>query len=535
MSASAAARPATGRGRRAAPRARTPERLRRAYGPVRTPERPAPSLTQRQAASRDRRRLDDRGRRLAEDGEAVDDLLEVHDVAHVRGHDVAVVAGHPAALHHLGRLHGELGDVLKLARRRPDPDHDAEHETQGPRVDLGAVAGDHAVALEPLHAFGDGGRRQADAPPQFREGQPGVGLELGQQAPVGRVDRRTVGDSSRTPCIRSHVTHATSDRPYTRAPAGRMLWSMTWTERLPPHVFFVVSAVFHYLGPAFAVLLFARVDVLGVAWLRIGSAALVFALWRRPWRALARLDRAGGRLLAGWGAVLALMNASFYLAIERLPLATVAAIEFVPVVALAALGARTPRNLAALALAVPGVYLLTGVRLEGAPLGVALAVANAVLFAAYIVLAHRVAHRPGLTGIDGLAASMLVAAVVVTPLGGWEVLPALTDPVALLAGIGVGLCSSVIPYVSDQLAMRRLPRATYALMVSLLPATATVIGIAVLAQVPSWVELAGVVLVIAGVAIHRQAPEPQPQSARAEPAERPAPASALAAAAGRHS
>jgi inner membrane transporter RhtA len=130
---------------------------------------------------------------------------------------------------------------------------------------------------------------------------------------------------------------------------------------------------------------------------------------------------------------------------------------------------------------------------------------------------------------------MLVAAVVVTPLGGWEVLPALTDPVALLAGIGVGLCSSVIPYVSDQLAMRRLPRATYALMVSLLPATATVIGIAVLAQVPSWVEVAGVGLVIAGVAIHRQASEPQPQSAPAEPAERRARASALASAAGRHS
>ena len=57
--------------------------------------------------------------------------------------------------------------------------------------------------------------------------------------------------------------------------------------RVPPHAYFVVSAVFHYLGPAFAVLLFARVDVLGVAWLRIAAAAVVFALWRRPWRALA--------------------------------------------------------------------------------------------------------------------------------------------------------------------------------------------------------------------------------------------------------
>ncbi len=307
------------------------------------------------------------------------------------------------------------------------------------------------------------------------------------------------------------------------------------SERVPPHLYFVVSAVFHYLGPAFAVLLFARVDVLGVAWLRIVSAALVFALWRRPWRTFAGLDRSGRRLLIGWGAVLALMNACFYVAIDRLPLGTVAAIEFLPVIALAALGARSTRNLAALALAVPGVYLLTGVQFEGEPLGVALAFANALLFAIYIVLAHRVARHEAISGIDGLAASMLIAAVVVTPMGGWEVLPALGDPVALLAGVGVGICSSVIPYVSDQLAMRRLPRATYALMVSLLPATATVIGVAVLAQIPSLAELAGVGLVIAGVAIHRAPPEPPLRNARAAPAAPSAPASARGAAAARHS
>ena len=287
-------------------------------------------------------------------------------------------------------------------------------------------------------------------------------------------------------------------------------------EEAPPHLYFVVSAVFHYLGPAFAVLLFARVDVLGVAWLRIASAALVFAAWRRPWRAVARLDRDARLLLVAWGAVLAVMNACFYLSIDRLPLGTVAAIEFVPVVALAALGARTLRNGLALMLAVPGVYLLTDVQLAGEPLGVVLAFVNAVLFALYIVLAHRVArHGRGLSGIDGLGISMLVAAIVVTPLGGWKVIGALTDPVALLAGIGVGISSSVIPYVTDQLAMRRLPRATYALMVSLLPATATVIGIVVLAQFPTWVEVAGVALVVAGVALHRERPgeggDPDPQ------------------------
>ena len=306
-------------------------------------------------------------------------------------------------------------------------------------------------------------------------------------------------------------------------------------DRVPPHLYFVVSAVFHYLGPAFAVLLFARVDVLGVAWLRIASAALVFALWRRPWRAFSALDRSGRRLLAAWGAVLAVMNACFYVAIDRLPLGTVAAIEFLPVIALAALGMRSQRNVVALAMAVSGVYLLTGVHLEGEPLGIALAFANAILFAAYIVLAHRVSRYPELSGIDGLAASMLIACVVITPIGGRQVIPALTDPVALLAGIGVGICSSVIPYVSDQLAMRRLPRATYALMVSLLPAAATVIGVVVLTQIPSTKELTGVALVIAGVALHRESPERSPRTARSERAAPSGPASARAGAAGRHS
>ena len=274
---------------------------------------------------------------------------------------------------------------------------------------------------------------------------------------------------------------------------------------MPPSAYFVGSAVFHYLGPSFAVLLFARVEPLGVAWLRIASAALIFAAWRRPWRFLR------GWLLITWGVVLAVMNCCFYLAIDRLPLGTVAAIEFLPVIVLAALGARTPRNVAALVLAVPGVYLLTDVQLAGEPVGVAFAFANAILFALYIVLAHRVSRQPGMSGIDGLAASMLIAAVVATPLAGWAAVPAFDDPVALAAAVGVGVTSSVIPYICDQLAMKRLARSTYALMVSLLPATATVIGVIVLAQIPSWVEVTGVALVVAGVAVHREPADAEPE------------------------
>ena len=275
------------------------------------------------------------------------------------------------------------------------------------------------------------------------------------------------------------------------------------TTAVPPQAYFVGSAVFHYLGPAFAVLLFARVAPLGVAWLRIMSAAVVFAIWRRPWLSLRGADGPTVRLVVALGVVLAVMNGCFYEAIARLPLGTVSAIEFLPVIVLAALGVRSLRNGLALVLAVAGVFALVTVELSGEPLGVAFAFGNAALFALYIVLAHRVSRAPGITGIDGLGGAMLIAAPVSTAIGGWAVVPHLLDPIAIGAGIGVGITSSVIPYVCDQLAMTRLPRATYSLMVSLLPATATVIGIVVLAQIPTARQVLGVALVVAAVALHR--------------------------------
>ena len=93
--------------------------------------------------------------------------------------------------------------------------------------------------------------------------------------------------------------------------------SLTFTkmaETVPPHAWFGVSAVFHYLGPSFAVLLFPAVGVLGVAWLRIASAALIFAPWTRPWRALREADTRTRLLVIGLGACLAVMNTAFYLA-----------------------------------------------------------------------------------------------------------------------------------------------------------------------------------------------------------------------------
>jgi inner membrane transporter RhtA len=280
-------------------------------------------------------------------------------------------------------------------------------------------------------------------------------------------------------------------------------------HRLPPHAYFLVSAVFHYLGPALAVLLFAQIAPLGVAWLRIESAAVVFLLWRRPAR-LWRLWRAATArtrwLLVAFGIVLAAMNACFYLAIARIPLATVGAMEFLGPVALAAVGVRSRRNAAALALAVAGVALLTEVKITGQPVGLAFSFANCALFTLYIVLGHRIAAAGGSTGIDRLAAAMLIAAVAISPAGIAAASVAFSHPLLLGSGCGVGICSSVIPYVTDQLAMARLPRAAFALLMSLLPASATIIGVIVLHQLPEPAEIAGIGLVAAGVALRAESP-----------------------------
>jgi inner membrane transporter RhtA len=199
------------------------------------------------------------------------------------------------------------------------------------------------------------------------------------------------------------------------------------------------------------------------------------------------------------------MNACFYLAISRLPLGTVGAIEFLGPIALAALGARTLRNMAALLLAAAGGWLLTEIRFGGEPLGFVFAFANCAFFMLYVVLGHRIAQDGGAAGIDRLGAAMLIALVTITPIGITGALPAISKPLLLLAGIGVGICSSVIPYVSDQLAMARLPRATFALLLSLLPASAAIIGIVVLRQIPRLPEVVGILLVAGGVALHKEA------------------------------
>ncbi len=274
---------------------------------------------------------------------------------------------------------------------------------------------------------------------------------------------------------------------------------------VPPQAWFAVSAVFHYLGPSFAVLLFPAIGVLGVSWFRIASAALIFAPFTRPWKTLREADGKTRLLLVGLGLCLAAMNTAFYLALDRLPMSLVAAMEFVGTIAIALYGLRTRRNYLALLLAVGGVFILIDVKWASDPLGLAWATLNAALFAVYIILGHRAAQAGAGGGVERLGAAMAIAFFILMPIGFLQAVAAFGTFTLVLAGVAVGICSSVIPYICDQLAMSRLPRASFALLLALLPATATVIAAIVLAQIPSARDLLGIALVMIGVAVHRPA------------------------------
>lgn len=294
-----------------------------------------------------------------------------------------------------------------------------------------------------------------------------------------------------------------------QAPPGRMTRT---AEAVPPQAWFGVSAVFHYLGPSFAVLLFPVIGVLGVAWFRIASAALVFAPITRPWRTFKNSTIRERLLLLALGGCLALMNSTFYLALDRLPIALVAAIEFVGTIGIALWGLRTGRNYLAFAFAVIGVALLIDVpslisadspALTSDLLGLFWAVLNGSLFVLYIIFGHKISEGGASGGVERLGAAMTIAFLFVMPIGFLKALEAFGAPFLILAGIGVGICSSVIPYLCDQLAMSRLPRSSYAFLLALLPATATIIGVIVLRQIPSIVDVLGVLLVMVGVAVHK--------------------------------
>src|SRR3954451_4022702 len=213
--------------------------------------------------------------------------------------------------------------------------------------------------------------------------------------------------------------------------------------RLPAQALFICGAVSQYAGSALAVLLFDRVPASGVAWLRIVSAAVALVAWRRPWRSTWNARRLA--LVAAFGCVLGLMNLTFYLSIDRLPLGTAVAIEFAGPIAVAALGSRTRRDALALVLAVAGVLLLADVHLAGSPDGIALALAAGGFWSLYIVLGHRVASDASIRPHDGLALGMAIGALVTAPVLVPSAVPALVTPPLLAACLSGGVASSVGP------------------------------------------------------------------------------------------
>lgn len=268
-------------------------------------------------------------------------------------------------------------------------------------------------------------------------------------------------------------------------------------DRVPAPLLFVVSGVTQYVGAAVAVGLFATLGAPEVGWWRIVLAAAVLLAWRRPWRR--RWTRRELGAAAAFGVVLAAMNIAFYVAIGHLPLGVAVAIEFCGPVAVAAITGRGWRERAAIVVAAGGVALLAGVTIESGTgredvaVGLAAIFTAAACWAGYVVLGKRVAG--GGAGIDGLAVGMTAGALVFAPFFAGSVPRVVGDPALLGFLLVVAVCSSVVPYVLDQVVLRRLGTATFAVLLAMLPATAVLVGAVVLRQVPTWPELAGLVLV----------------------------------------
>jgi inner membrane transporter RhtA len=180
-------------------------------------------------------------------------------------------------------------------------------------------------------------------------------------------------------------------------------------------------------------------------------------------------------------------------------------------VSVAAVASRRGRDVAAVALAAVGVLLIADVRWSAAPSGIMWALAAATMWAAYIVLGARVATVGN--GVDDMAVGFAVASALLLPvllLDAPHGLGVLAQPAVLLLGFGVGVLSSVVPYVLDQVVLRRVGRARFAVLLALLPATATIVGLVALGQVPGPAEGLGIAAVVAAVALRSRDGDPEP-------------------------
>lgn len=269
---------------------------------------------------------------------------------------------------------------------------------------------------------------------------------------------------------------------------------------LPPEAWFLVSAISQYVGAAIAVSLFDEVEPQTVAWLRvIGAAIALLAVsrgWRRGW---SRAQLVG---VGVFGVATALMNVFFYLGIERIDLGKGVTIEFLGPIAVAAWATRTRRNGAALAFAVTGVIVLGGVELDDNLVGLTFILLASAMWAAYIVIGSRVAQVD--RGVAGLGLGLAIGSFVLIPVGAPGSSDVWFDPRLLALCLLVGVFSNAIGYGIDQYVMRRIPIRRFSVLLATLPVTAVFIGWIALDQTPSALDLAGIGLVLVGVALQER-------------------------------
>lgn len=274
----------------------------------------------------------------------------------------------------------------------------------------------------------------------------------------------------------------------------------TRPAHLPPVPSLLMAVASVQAGAALAKSLFPALGPAGATGLRVVlAAALLLALFRPPVRALRRRQWV---VLLPYGAALGLMNLSFYLALERIPLGLAVTLEFVGPLGVAVLGSRRAADFAWVALAATGILLLSPVAPGPAldPLGVALALGAGLCWGAYILVGGAVTRRLAHDG-HGVAVGMAVAALVVLPFALAAGPRAPITPALLGAGLAVAVLSSALPYALELAALRRLPSRTFGILMSLEPVVATLIGFAFLGErldPGEWVAVACVTLASAG-------------------------------------
>lgn len=247
------------------------------------------------------------------------------------------------------------------------------------------------------------------------------------------------------------------------------------------------------LGSALVTTIFAELGPGGAVLLRTLFAAIVLAaIWRPP---RAAIDGAVARELILYGVVLALMNLCFYEALERLPLGIAVTLEFVGPLSVALLGSRSRADLLWALIAVLGILLFAPDIGDGLdPTGVLFALTAGAMWGCYILLAARVGRGPA--GLGGLSAAMVLATVMLLPLGIGEGGAELLEPELLATAFAVAMLSSAIPYVLELQALRRLPANVFGVMLSLEPAVAALIGTVALGQALAGRELLAIALVV---------------------------------------